>query len=34
MTMIFIATGVAAFVAITIRFTGHEARLVKKAAHR
>ncbi len=34
MTVFFIATGIAAFLAITLRFTGHEARLAKKAAHR
>jgi len=34
MTAIFIAMGIAAFLAITLRFTGHEAKLAGKAAHR
>jgi len=34
MTIIFIATGIAAFLAITFRFSGHEARAPRKAAHR
>ncbi len=31
MTLVFIATGIAAFVAITFRFTGHEVRVARKA---
>lgn len=34
MTLVFIATGIAAFLAITFRFTGHEARVANKAANR
>lgn len=34
MTVIFLAIGIAAFLAITLRFTRQEARLAKRAAHR
>ncbi len=33
MTVIFIATGIAAFLAITFRFTGHEVRVARKAGN-
>jgi len=31
MTLVFIATGIAAFAAITLRFLGHAARVPEKA---
>ena len=31
MTLVIIATGIAAFVAITFRFTGHEVRVARRA---
>jgi len=34
MTLLFIATGIAAFLAITARFSGHEARAPRREAHR
>ena len=34
MTVIFIAIGIVAFLAITIRFTGHDARVAERAENR
>jgi hypothetical protein len=34
MTVTFIAIGIAAFLAITLRFSGHSARVAEKAQNR
>ena len=34
MTVIILATGIAAFAAITIRFTGHEAKAARRETNR
>ncbi len=34
MTVIILATGIAAFAAITLRFSGHEAKAARRATNR